>query len=128
MEIVDLNRDVTEPGADIDPPILRAVHQLKRDYLLAWELEHGQTRVGPQINPADMVITERGVEGDRRGQIRNPVRNMESPHVKSPRRIDVSPAAVKLAGRYFSQRGRLLFRVFKSKEVQLSRMSQAATC
>src|SRR5213592_2489274 len=47
MEIVDLNRDVTEPGADIDPPILRAVHQLKRDYLLAWELEHGQTRVGP---------------------------------------------------------------------------------
>src|SRR2546425_10916784 len=68
MEIVDLDRDVTEPGADIDPPILRAVHQLKRDYLLAWELEHAQTRVGPQINPADLLIPERGVEVERGGQ------------------------------------------------------------
>jgi hypothetical protein len=37
---------------------IRTVDQLKRDYLLAWELEHGQTRVGPQINPADLLIPE----------------------------------------------------------------------
>jgi len=70
---------VTEPGADIDRSILRTVHQLKRDYLLTWELEHGQTRVGPQINPADLLIPERGVEVERGGQIGNAVRGVESP-------------------------------------------------
>src|SRR6184192_2670361 len=79
-EIVDLDRNVTESVADIDRPILRTMHQLKRDYLLAWELEHGQTCVGLQINPANLLIPERGVEVERGGQIGNAVRGVESPH------------------------------------------------
>jgi hypothetical protein len=79
-EVVDLDWNVTEAGADIDRPILPSVHQLKRDYLLAWELEHGQTRVGAQINPTDLLIPERGVEVERGGQIGNAVRGVESPH------------------------------------------------
>jgi hypothetical protein len=84
---------VTEPGADVDRSSGRSVHQLKRHDLLAWEIEHGQTRTAAQIDAADLRVPECGVKVERRAQVGNPVRRVESPHGQFAWENHAAPAA-----------------------------------
>ena len=92
-EIVDLHRNVTEPGAEVDRSSGRSVHQLERHDLLAWEIEHGQTRTAAQIDAADLRVPECGVKVERRAQVGNPVRRVERPHGQFGWENHAAPAA-----------------------------------
>jgi hypothetical protein len=71
---------MAESAADVDRPIVRAVDQLEGDDLFGREFQHGETRASAQINPADLLIPEGRVEGERSGDLGNAVRGVESPH------------------------------------------------
>ena len=79
-ELVHLDDEVAEPGADLHRPVGRPVDQLEGDDLLAGELEHGQARSLGHANAPDLPVPERGVEVERDGQVSDPVRGVERLH------------------------------------------------
>ena len=85
VEILHLDRQVAEPGTDLNAACGRLVFELERDYVFARKLEHGQSGLGTQLNLADLLIAERHVEPQGRGQVADAQGNM-----KRPQRSDIS--------------------------------------
>jgi len=57
-----LDGEVAEPGADVHPSIARPMYQFEGDYLLAGEPEHRETVGVIEVNSADLLIAEDGIE------------------------------------------------------------------
>jgi hypothetical protein len=79
-ELVYLDDEVAEPGADLYWPVGRAVDQFERDDLFAGELEHGQAGPVAHAGPAHLLVSERGIEAERGGQVSDSVGGMERLH------------------------------------------------
>jgi hypothetical protein len=79
-EIVYLDDEVAKPGANRHRSAGRPVNQLKRDDLLARELEHRQARPVADADPPDLLVTECEIEVQRDGQVSDPIRSVERFH------------------------------------------------
>lgn len=86
-EVVDLHDDVAETCADVHRVVGRPVDQLECAYILAGELEHDQAYAVAEVDAADLVVPEGGVETKRGRQVGDAIRGVESLH----------PATVRLA-------------------------------
>src|SRR2546423_7316239 len=61
-EVVDFDREVTEPVADVYDSVCRPVHQFERDQLIVGELEHGQSGAIGDVHATDLFIPDCRVE------------------------------------------------------------------
>src|SRR5262249_45075171 len=79
-EVINLNDEVAESGADYDRSLAWPVHQFDADDLLAWKLEHRQAVAVTKVDAANLAIPKRCVEVQRGIQVGDSVRAMEGPH------------------------------------------------
>jgi hypothetical protein len=88
-EVVDLEREVAEPVADVDPSDRGLVDQLEgHDVAVAGEVEHHPGRAVPLRHPTDLPEAEVAVKGQRPPQVRDAVTGEERLHRRPGARRD----------------------------------------
>src|SRR6266516_6431792 len=79
-DVIDLDDEMAEPGADLDVAVGRAVRQFEGHDVLARKAEHREAVAVAQVDATELAVSEGGVEGERDLQIGDTVGGMQRLH------------------------------------------------